>query len=150
MEVVEINTTKKQTALLPPRKSLECPCNVRVTIIQFSHLSNNPSTTPINQCCCFTYLQCTKRYVQPPRVKSFAPERKYCPPSKLLEANSTYHISYLNVDHRDMYRSRSQPIRPTPALGKFEGAFSNETTSKLSYKPVGRVPRSRPILPRQR
>ncbi|XP_076229233.1 uncharacterized protein LOC116431460 [Nomia melanderi] len=115
-----VEITKKRTPSLPPRKSLEC--NVR----------------------------CTKRYVQPPRVKSFAPETKYCPPSRSLDANSTYHMSYLNVDHRDACRSRSQPIRPTPALGKFEGTFSDETTSKLSYKPIGRVPKSRPILPKQR
>ncbi|XP_076295614.1 uncharacterized protein LOC143216447 isoform X2 [Lasioglossum baleicum] len=121
MEVVEINTKRPQ---LPPRKPLDCPCNVR----------------------------CTKRYVQPLRVKSFAPERKYCPPSKLLDTDTTYHVSYLSVDHGDKRHSRSQPIRPTPALGKFEGKFSDETTSKLSYKQPtdGPIPRTRPILPKQR
>ncbi|XP_076651185.1 uncharacterized protein LOC143358152 [Halictus rubicundus] len=122
MEVVEIKT--QRPIRLPPRKPLECPCNVR----------------------------CTKRYVQPSRVKSFAPERKYCPPSKLLETDTTYHVSFLNVDHADKRHSRSQPIRPTPALGKFEGKFSDETTSRLSYKQptVGFIPRTRPIMPKHR
>ncbi|XP_054008780.1 stabilizer of axonemal microtubules 1-like [Hylaeus anthracinus] len=121
MEVVEINTKQRKTQL-PCYKPLECPCNVK----------------------------CTKKYVQPSRVKSFAPERVYCPPSKVLEANTTYHLSYLNLDHRKMRSVRSQPIRPTPALDKVEGKFADETTNKLSYKPVGHVPKAKPILPRQR
>ncbi|XP_015432427.1 PREDICTED: stabilizer of axonemal microtubules 2-like [Dufourea novaeangliae] len=121
MEMVEINTKKKEPQL-PVRQSLDYPCNVR----------------------------CTKRYVQPSRVKSFAPERLYCPPSKLLETNTTYHLSYLNVDYGEMRRSRSQPIRPVPVLATFDGKFSNETTNKFSYKPIGHVPKAKPIVPRQR
>ncbi|XP_076631217.1 uncharacterized protein LOC143346713 [Colletes latitarsis] len=49
-----------------------------------------------------------------------------------------------------MCYTRSQPIRPIPALAKPDGKFSNETTNKLSYKPVGHIPKVKPILPRQR
>lgn len=96
------------------------------------------------------YVQCTKRYVQPSRVKSFAPERVYRPPSKLLDTGTTYHLSYLSLDPADMCRSRSQPIRPIPALAKADGKFSDETTNKLSYKSMGPFSKRKPILPKQR
>ncbi|KOC59181.1 Protein FAM154B [Habropoda laboriosa] len=121
MEVVEINRKKMQPRL-PCRKSLECPCNV----------------------------QCTRRYVQPTRVKSFAPVRTYNPPSKMLEAKTTYHLSYLNVDRAEMRQSRSQPIRPAAALAKSDVPFSAETTNKLSYKLNENISRTKPIIPRQR
>ncbi|XP_076240532.1 uncharacterized protein LOC143183041 [Calliopsis andreniformis] len=121
MEVVEVST-KKRSIQLPCYKPTDCPCNVK----------------------------CTKRYVQPSRVKSFAPERMYQPPSKVLETDTTYHLSYLNLDHAEMRRSRSQPIRPIPALSKPDGKFCDETTNRLSYKTVGHVPKTKPILPRQR
>ncbi|XP_076166242.1 uncharacterized protein LOC143146116 [Ptiloglossa arizonensis] len=134
MEVVEITTKQRRTPL---------PCYK-----PFADVAR--WLTYICICIfvlCPERVQSTKKYVQPSRVKSFAPEKTYCPPSKRLEGNTTYHLSYLNVDHG---KCRSEPVRPTPALCKFEGKFSDETTSKLSYKPVGRIPKAKPILPTQR
>ncbi|XP_076759301.1 uncharacterized protein LOC143428379 [Xylocopa sonorina] len=100
---------------------------------------------------CFTAIpQCTKRYVQPLREKSFAPARVYEPPSKMLETDTTYHLSYLNVDHAEMQRSRSRPIRPTPALVKSDARFCGETTNQLSFKVIGQIPKTKPIIPSQR
>ncbi|XP_012147017.1 uncharacterized protein LOC105663346 [Megachile rotundata] len=104
------------------RKPLACPCNVK----------------------------CTSRYVQPARAKSFAPVPTYKPPSKLLETHTTYHLSYLNLDNEEFRRSKCRPIRPTPALSKFEGKISGDTTNNLSYKHIGHVPKVKPILPRHR
>lgn len=125
MEVIEI--TKKKPVQLPRTTCQKppgcpCPCNVK----------------------------CMKRYVQPMRAKSFAPVRMYNPPSKAIDTSTTYHMSYLNVDHADMRRSRSQPIRPKPALTKSDARFAGETTNQLSYKSVGHVPKTKPILPKQR
>lgn len=68
----------------------------------------------------------------------------------MLETNTTYHLSYLSLDNEEFRRSKSRPIRPTPALSKFEGKISGDTTSNLSYKHIGHVPKVKPILPRQR
>ncbi|CAK9807454.1 Stabilizer of axonemal microtubules 2 [Anthophora quadrimaculata] len=124
MEVVEITRTKMQPPpRLPCRKSLECPCNVQCN---------------------------TRRYVQPTRVKSFAPVRTYNPPSKRLDASTTYHLSYLNVDSTEMRHSRSQPIRPRAALATSDAPFTGETTNKLSYKLNENISRTKPIIPRHR
>ncbi|OAD52033.1 hypothetical protein WN48_03325 [Eufriesea mexicana] len=120
MEVLEIS--KKKQLGLPRQKSLECPCNIK----------------------------CTRRYVQPQRTKSFAPVKTFNPPSKLFETNTTYHLSYLNVDRAEIRRSRSQPIRPIPALIKSDARFSGETTNQLSYKLMGNIPKTKPIIPKQR
>ncbi|XP_070154736.1 stabilizer of axonemal microtubules 2-like [Polyergus mexicanus] len=88
-----------------------------------------------------------KRYVQPPRAKSFAPERMYKVPSKQLETSTTYHLSYLNVDPR---YARSQPIRPVHSLQNSTGKFIDETTNQLSYKPVWQIVKAEPIIPKRR
>ncbi|XP_012172294.2 stabilizer of axonemal microtubules 1 [Bombus terrestris] len=49
-----------------------------------------------------------------------------------------------------MRRSRSQPIRPKPALTKSDARFLGETTNQLSYKHIGNIPKTKPIIPRQR
>ncbi|XP_043524384.1 uncharacterized protein LOC122536244 [Frieseomelitta varia] len=118
---MEIVETKKQFRL-PCQKPVKCPCN----------------------------LKCARKYVQPSRAKSFAPMRMYKPPSKLFESNTTYHLSYLNVDHSEMRRSRSQPIRPKPTLTKSDARFLGETTNQLSYKYIGSIPKTKPIIPKQR
>ncbi|XP_043788832.1 stabilizer of axonemal microtubules 2-like [Apis laboriosa] len=49
-----------------------------------------------------------------------------------------------------MRRSRSQPIRPKPALVKSDARFLAETTNQLSYKLIEAVPKTKPILPKHR
>ncbi|XP_050449504.1 uncharacterized protein LOC126850480 [Cataglyphis hispanica] len=88
-----------------------------------------------------------KRYVQPPRAKSFAPERLYKVPSKQLETNTTYYLSYLKVDPRC---TRSQPIRPVHSLQSSTGKFADETTNHLSYRPVWQIVKAEPIIPKRR
>lgn len=85
--------------------------------------------------------------MQPPRAKSFAPERLYKVPSKHFETDTTYHLSYLNVDQR---YARSQPIRPVHSLQKSTGKFVDETTNQLSYKPVWQIVKAEPIIPKHR
>ncbi|XP_032675455.1 uncharacterized protein LOC116846115 [Odontomachus brunneus] len=91
-----------------------------------------------------------EKYVQPPRVKSFAPERLYRSPSKQLETSTTYHLSYLNVDSAAARYARPQPIRPARTLDKTTGRFHGDTTNNLSYRPVWQVVKRQPILPRSR
>ncbi|XP_012223090.1 stabilizer of axonemal microtubules 2-like [Linepithema humile] len=91
-----------------------------------------------------------KRYVQPPRAKSFAPERLYKAPSKLLDTSTTYHLSYLNVDPAMARCLRAQPIRPVHSFQKTTGKFFDETTNKLSYRPVWQVVKAAPIIPKRR
>lgn len=95
-------------------------------------------------------IKYTKRYVQPPRPKSFAPERLYRTPSKKLDSNTTYYMSYLSVDPATARHARSQPIRPVHALEKSSGKFFDDTTTKLSYRPVWGVVKPEPIVPRYR
>lgn len=68
-------------------------------------------------------------------------------PSKQFETNTTYHLSYLNVDQR---YARSQPIRPVHSLQKSTGKFVDETTNQLSYKPVWQIVKAEPIIPKHR
>ncbi|XP_011871232.1 PREDICTED: uncharacterized protein LOC105563879 [Vollenhovia emeryi] len=91
-----------------------------------------------------------KRYVQPPRAKSFAPERVYKVPSKQLDDKTTYHLSYLNVDRAAARCARLQPIRPVHSFQKSTGKFFDETTNKLSYRPVWQIIKAEPILPKRR
>ncbi|KAG5345436.1 SAXO1 protein, partial [Acromyrmex charruanus] len=91
-----------------------------------------------------------KRYVQPPRAKSFAPEHLYKVPSTQFEDRTTYHLSYLNVDRETARCARLQPIRPMHSLQKSTGKFFDETTSKLSYKPVWETVKAEPIMPKRR
>lgn len=49
-----------------------------------------------------------------------------------------------------MRRSRSQPIRPKPALIKSDARFLGETTNQLSYKYIGSIPKTKPIIPKKR
>ena len=79
-------------------------------------------------------------------MQSFAPQRKFCPPSSPLDASTTYHLSYLNVDRLD----RPKAFRPTQNLDISCGKFSDDTTTKISYKPVWGVIKAKPILPRNR
>lgn len=88
-----------------------------------------------------------KRYVQPPRAKSFAPERLYEAPSKQLETNTTYHLSYLSADRR---HARPQPIRPVHSLQRSTGRFVDETTNRLSYRPVWQIVKAEPVIPKRR
>lgn len=92
-------------------------------------------------------MQYAKRYMQPPRAKSFAPERLYKVPSKQLETSTTYHLSYVNVDPRCV---RPQPIRPVHSLQRSTGKFVDETTNQLSYRPVRQIVKAEPIIPKRR
>ncbi|XP_043289025.1 stabilizer of axonemal microtubules 2-like [Venturia canescens] len=92
-------------------------------------------------------VQCTGRYVQPARVESYAPERTYCPPTKPLDANTTYHLSYLKQTNF----GRPESCRPKQSIERITGGkFEDGTTSKMSYQPVWGVVRAKPILPRRR
>ena len=79
-------------------------------------------------------------------MQSFAPPKTYCPPTSPLEAGTTYHLSYLNVDRI----ARPKSFRPTQNLELSCGKFSGDTTTKMSYKPVWGVIKAKPILPRNR
>ncbi|XP_015178122.1 PREDICTED: stabilizer of axonemal microtubules 2-like [Polistes dominula] len=91
-----------------------------------------------------------RRYVQPPRVKSFAPEQCYRPPSKPLDAYTTYDLSYINLDPRTAQSIRAQPYRPIQTLLKSDEKFASETTSKMSYQPIWRLATRKPIKPKFR
>ncbi|KAG7200485.1 hypothetical protein KM043_001051 [Ampulex compressa] len=106
---------------------------------------NRSSSNKMKMC----NVKCSRKYVQPARVKSFAPEKVYCPPKSQLDANTTYHLSYSTIDST-MPCIRPEPIRPTHSLDKSSGEFCNETTNKLSYRPVWEVVKANPILPRRR
>ncbi|XP_029171480.1 uncharacterized protein LOC114940876 [Nylanderia fulva] len=88
-----------------------------------------------------------EKYVQPPRTKSFAPERLYEAPSKRLDTSTTYHLSYLNADRR---YARPQPIRPIHSLQRSTGRFVDETTNQLSYKPIWQIVKAESIVPKCR
>ncbi|XP_012529006.1 stabilizer of axonemal microtubules 1 [Monomorium pharaonis] len=105
------------------------------------------SCTKTMACPCKTKY---KRYVQPPRTKSFAPERLYKIPSEQFEDRTTYHLSYLNVDRAAARCARLQPIRPVQAFQKSTGKFFDETTNKLSYQPVWQTVKAEPIIPKRR
>ncbi|XP_012283290.1 stabilizer of axonemal microtubules 1 [Orussus abietinus] len=104
---------------------------------------------PIRPTTCPCTTKCTRRYIQPSRVQSFAPERKYCPPASPLDAKTTYDLSYLNVDNASRY-ARAHPFRPKPNLDRSEEKFAGDTTTNLSYKPIWDFVRTKPILPRRR
>ncbi|KAF7379930.1 hypothetical protein HZH68_016878 [Vespula germanica] len=92
----------------------------------------------------------TRRYVQPPRIKSFAPERLYRPPSKPLDTSTTYHLSYMDTDPRTAQSIRAQPYRPIQTFVKSSEKFSHETTNKMSYQPIWHTAKRKPIKPKFR
>ncbi|XP_011704463.1 PREDICTED: uncharacterized protein LOC105459849 [Wasmannia auropunctata] len=106
-----------------------------------------PPCTKTTTCPCKTKY---KRYVQPARAKSFAPERLYKVPSIQLEDRTTYHLSYLDVDRAAARCARLQPFRPVHSLQKSTAKFFDETTNKLSYRPVWETVKAKPILPKRR
>ncbi|RLU25735.1 hypothetical protein DMN91_001893 [Ooceraea biroi] len=106
------------------------------------------SSTKTLTCPCKTKY--AKRYVQPARAKSFAPERLYKIPSKQLDTNTTYHLSYPDVDHMVARSARLQPIRPAHSLQKSSGKFSEDTTNTLSYRPIWQIVKAEPIIPKRR
>jgi len=95
------------------------------------------------------HAQYAKRYIQPPRAKSFAPERLYKIPSKRLDTKTTYHLSYPTVDHAAICYVR-KPIRPAHSLEKSTGKFFDETTTMLSYRPICQFVKTEPIIPKRR
>ncbi|XP_015610223.1 stabilizer of axonemal microtubules 2 [Cephus cinctus] len=120
MEVIEFSKKKKNCAA--PIRPTTCPCNIK----------------------------CNRRYVQPPKVTSFAPERNYCPPAKPIDAKTTYHLSYLDMDHTASRQARPKPFKPTHSLDMAKDKFANETTNKLSYRPVWGSVKAKPIVPCRR
>lgn len=88
--------------------------------------------------------------MQPPRAKSFASERLYKVPSKQFEDRTTYNLSYFNVDRAAARCARLKPIRPVHSLQKSTAKFFDETTNKLSYRPVWEIVKAKPILPKRR
>lgn len=98
----------------------------------------------------YAHTQYAKRYVQPPRTKSFAPERFYKIPSTKLDTSTTYHLSYPDVDSTTIRHARSQPIRPVHSLEKSSDKFFDGTTNTLSYRPIWQVVKAKPIVPKRR
>jgi len=98
----------------------------------------------------FMHAQYAKRYIQPPRAKSFAPERLYKIPSKRFDTNTTYHLSYPYMDSTAARCARLQPIRPAHSLQKSSGKFFDETTTTLSYRPIWQFVKTEPIIPKPR
>ncbi|OXU28244.1 hypothetical protein TSAR_010770 [Trichomalopsis sarcophagae] len=103
---------------------------------------------PTNQKSGFEHIECTKKYVQPPRVKPFAPRTVYCPPKNPIDSRTTYHSSYYNENQ--LREARPQPFKPTPCINLPNDKFSDDTTTKLSFKPVWGIRKAAPIFPHQR
>ncbi|XP_011497621.1 PREDICTED: protein FAM154B-like, partial [Ceratosolen solmsi marchali] len=94
------------------------------------------------------FSQCAKRYVQPPRVKTFAPNTTYCPPETAIDSRTTYHTSYYGEN--DTRNARPKPILPVHSLHLHNDKFHDNTTNKLSFKPVSGVHKAKPFFPRHR
>ncbi|XP_015116210.1 uncharacterized protein LOC107040587 [Diachasma alloeum] len=93
-------------------------------------------------------VKCRSYYIQPPRVQSFAPKRAFCPPEVSLDTRTTYDTSYLNVDG-DKYK-RLAPFRPAENLHTSDEKFHDGTTSRMSYQPVWKVVKAKPVVPQRR
>ncbi|XP_046750347.1 stabilizer of axonemal microtubules 2-like [Diprion similis] len=102
-----------------------------------------PTTCPCN-------MKCTKRYVQPAREKSYAPEKVYCPPTKPIDANTTYHLSYLNVDKAAARHAKTQSFKPVHSLDRAMGKISDETTNRLSFRANWGITRAKAFTPSRR
>ncbi|XP_011647188.1 uncharacterized protein LOC105433524 [Pogonomyrmex barbatus] len=118
---MEVVETCSKRKALPSAKTITCPCKTKY-----------------------------KRYVQPPRAKSFAPEQLYKVPSQQFEDRTTYHLSYLDMDRAAARCARLQPIRPVHSLQKSTGKFFDETINKLCYKPIWQIVKAKPIIPKRR
>ncbi|XP_058798166.1 uncharacterized protein LOC131668217 [Phymastichus coffea] len=92
-------------------------------------------------------IRCTKKYVQPPRVQPFKPQVSYCPPKNPVDTKTTYHTSF---DQEGKVQARPQPFKPCHNINLPDAKFVDDTTTHLSYKPVQRIYKEKPILPRQR
>lgn len=91
-----------------------------------------------------------KKYVQPPREKSYAPAKVYCPPSNPIDAKTTYHLSYLNVDRGAAQHAKTQSFKPTHSLNTATGKISDETTNRLSFRANWGVTRQKAFTPCRR
>lgn len=81
------------------------------------------------------------KYVQPPRPKSYAPQRCYLAPTAKMEENTIYRKSFLPNEG-----SRPCPILPENHLCVGEGKISDNTVHKMSFMPHDAKPPC-PIIP---
>ncbi|XP_014206479.1 stabilizer of axonemal microtubules 1-like [Copidosoma floridanum] len=91
---------------------------------------------------------CTRKYVQPPRVKPFAPRSVYCRAKNPIDTKTTYHLSYQNEDQ--VRQAPVKPIKPVNSISLPQDKLPSDTTNKLSYLPVCGIYKAEPILPRPR
>ncbi|XP_043478560.1 uncharacterized protein LOC122508944 [Leptopilina heterotoma] len=92
-------------------------------------------------------MKISRRYVQPPRMESYAPRQTYSPPKKILDTRTTYHLSYLNENEPQL--PRSKPFYPPQNLNISPGTISDDTTTKMSYKANWTINRTKPIKPKK-
>ncbi|KAK9883777.1 hypothetical protein WA026_001967 [Henosepilachna vigintioctopunctata] len=81
------------------------------------------------------------KYIQPPRPKSYAPERTYLPPTAKMEENTIYRKSYIPSEG-----CRPCAVLPENNLCVGEGKISDNTVHKMSYMPHCQKPPT-PIIP---
>ncbi|XP_048504799.1 stabilizer of axonemal microtubules 2-like [Athalia rosae] len=93
---------------------------------------------------------CIKRYVQPPREKSYAPEKFYCPPTKPIDAKTTYHLSYLNVDRATAGHAKTRAFKPVHSLDTSTGKISDETTNRMSFRANWGICKAKAYTPTRR
>ncbi|XP_066595676.1 stabilizer of axonemal microtubules 2-like [Prorops nasuta] len=94
--------------------------------------------------------KCGLKYIQPPRVESYAPQNLYRPSSKPFEAKTTYHLSYLDGTPSIKGYLPVRPYKPNCNIAKPDGKISDDTTNKSSYRPVWNIVKAKAILPQRR
>ncbi|XP_034939771.1 uncharacterized protein [Chelonus insularis] len=122
MELVEVCTQKKYNSppSYPPNLSL--------------HTKNQTQ-------------KCIKKYIQPPKVLSFAPKKIYWPPSARFDAHTTYYESFLK---NNTHFIRPKAFRTPESINISNAKFEDGTTHKLAYQPVWEVVKAKPIIPSRR
>lgn len=82
------------------------------------------------------------QYIQPPKVKNFAPINVYCPPVDRMENNTIYKGSYMPSDG-----DRPDPILPRHNLRMPTNTFSTNTIQKMSFPGWYNQEKVDPIIP---
>ncbi|CAH1985098.1 unnamed protein product [Acanthoscelides obtectus] len=111
-----------------------------------AHLRNNlnPGGECQNNDCCNVCVPITKtsppeppkkprrkcKYIQPPRPKSYAPQRNYIAPEMKMEDNTIYRKSYVPVE-----AEKPVSIVPEGNLCVGDGKMSDDTINRMSYQP---------------
>ncbi|XP_066261775.1 stabilizer of axonemal microtubules 2 [Euwallacea similis] len=86
-------------------------------------------------------LKKKRKYIQPARPKSFAPEWQYLPPELKMADDTIYRKSYVPVEV-----DKSKQIFPESHLSVGDGKISDNTVNRMTYKPVKIAPTC-PVYP---